>query len=148
MPTTTGKGSPQVQRDRAAHRAAQAVELRIAGYTYARIAAALQFANPSSAKKAVDRALSAETESQVKARDALRKLHNLRIERLIQGLWSAAATKGDVKAAAAIKGLLERQAKLNGLDAPINVQITDKFDAEIEALLAELGAAESREGVQ
>lgn len=127
--------------DRARRRAAQAIELRIAGYTYAAIADSVGYAHASAAQKAVVRALAAEEEAQKGDRQRLRDMHNLRIERLIRAAWTP-ALKGDVKAVTAIRGLLERQAKLNGLDAPINVKITDGIDEEIEALLSQMGLTE------
>lgn len=67
----------------------------------------------------------------------------LRVERLINALWSRALL-GDTKAVAEIRQLLERQSKYLGLDKPVRFEVTDAMDAEIEALVADLAALEAR----
>lgn len=131
------KGSPATQRQAAAHKAAQALELRILGNTYDRIALALGYSNRSAAKKAVDRALAAETDAMKASADQWRAQLNLRYERLFN-IAANRAIGGSDKALAQAARLLDSIARLNGANAPQTLHITGKFDAEIEALMEEL----------
>ena len=138
-----GKGSPAVQRDRAAVKGAQVLELRAAGYTFARIAEAVGYSSAASAKKAFDRAIAAEQGEQATQREEMRAQQNLRINRLLSACWGKATSDPTGRAMTNAIRLLERQARLNGLDAPMNLKITDRMDEEIEALMAQLAGLEA-----
>lgn len=141
MSDTTKGGLPAVRaqaRDRARRREAQAVELRIAGHTFAQIAATVGYSNAGAAYKAVQRALAVEADAQSQGRKTLREEQNAKLNRLLAATWSA-AMKGDVKAIGQARQLLERQARLLGLDEPTNVRMSVDLDPEIEALLQDLG---------
>ncbi|PJK03307.1 hypothetical protein CO612_09145 [Lysobacteraceae bacterium NML71-0210] len=92
--------------------------LRKDGLTFAEIAEALAYNSPQAAHDAVKRAL-----DRVVREPAL-DLLALESERL-DGLWKAtypAAKEGDTKAIAACLRIMERRAKLLGLDAPERVE--------------------------
>jgi hypothetical protein len=137
-PAYRGHMTNAQRRDAARHRTAQAVELRTARHTYAQIAATLGYSNAGAAYKAVQRGLQAEEDHQSQSRKALKAEQNRSINRLIAASWSA-AMRGDTKAITAARQLLERQARLNGLDEPTSIRVTDALDPEIEALLADFG---------
>jgi hypothetical protein len=131
--------STTATRDAARRRESQVLELRTHGYTFAKIAEAVGYANAGGAKKAFDRALAAETEAQKAVRDELRAIANLRTERLLNAAFVKATADPGGKAMTNAIRLLERHARLNGYDAPINVRVSDRLDSEIEELLSQLG---------
>jgi hypothetical protein len=60
---------------------------------------------------------------------------------LLVGLWGKARDPNNpdqLRATDSIRRLLERQAKLLGLDAPVKVQVSDEIDEQIEALLSQM----------
>lgn len=96
-------------------RAIRAVELVSRGYTYDEIAAEVGYSGRGAAFEAVQRMLD---RTQVEAVESLRKLHNMQIKRSLR-LVDEKITAGGSDALWAMDRqihLLERQAKLNGLD--------------------------------
>ena len=84
-------------------------------------------------------------------RQAWRTLHVARQEALIKALWPN-AIKGDTKAAATVRSILDSQARLLGLDAP-SVSITAYADIESEIasrlkILRDLERQEERKALQ
>jgi hypothetical protein len=92
----------------------EALKLRSAGATYREIAAALGYADGSAARKAVYSAL-----DDVRAEPAaeVRILEAARLDKMLQSRWDKALA-GDNKAMEIVLSLMERRAKLLGLDAP------------------------------
>jgi hypothetical protein len=123
----------------------QALELRRGRATYEQIATQLQYASPSGAYEAVQRALGRISQGNVEEfrreeRDMLDRLHLA---------WWPLALQGNEKAARVILSLSERRSRLLGLDAALAVHatITDAVDAKIEELVAELGEVAAAEAV-
>ncbi len=100
-------------------RAQEAVKLRAAGMPYYAIADRLGYADESGARKAVDRLLSRVDHEQV---GELRQLEGRRLDQLQQAHW-VAALQGDVDAARIVLGVIDRRAKLFGLNMPVKVQV-------------------------
>jgi len=101
-------------------RQTKAVQLRAAGLSFDVIAAQLGFANRQSAHRSVKAAL------QGNLREAVAELRELDAERL-DGLLRALyprALKGDYGAADRVLRILERRAKLYGLDAPVKQEVS------------------------
>lgn len=148
-----------------AKRDGEAAQLRAEGKTYDQIAEALNFSDRSLARRAVERALAATVREPA---DELRQLELIRLD----ALWVEAVKvmttehitvnngrvieidgvplKDDGPTLSAIDRLLkimERRAKLVGLDSPAKVEVMtlDALDREIEKLTAELGGAEADE---
>jgi ABC-type sugar transport system ATPase subunit len=121
------------QRDRE-HKA---VQLALAGATYDAIAKECGFESKSGAWKAVQRLLA---RVDAENAEALRTVEGSRLDRLHLAHWPA-ALRGDVKAATLVLRLMERRARLFGLDAPlrVNAEIRPEIHAEIEQLAAQLG---------
>lgn len=93
----------------------ECVQLRIAGLTYAEIAERLGIGE-TTAYEAVKDALewyAKDTEQEAKR---LKEIQSARIERLILAVWPQ-AVKGHMAAVDRVVRLLDRQAKLHGLDA-------------------------------
>ena len=89
-----------------------ALELRMKGLTFAEIACQVGYASASGAYKAVRAALEADA---VMAADEIRKLHVARLETLLEAVWDAAC-RGELQAIDRVLRILDRQAKLLGLD--------------------------------
>jgi hypothetical protein len=114
-----GESKTSGNRIAAAEKQRQALELRKLGVTYAAIAQQLGYAGPSSAEKAVSSALRKTLQEPA---DELRTLHFLRLEEA----WFRLVPKfreGNPAAIRAAISVLQREAKLFGLDAPIRVNV-------------------------
>lgn len=99
---------------------AKALELRIAGGSYRAIARDMH-CSQQSAFRYVQTAL-AELDQLTQARaERLRELEVARCDQLTLALWRR-ATQGDAKSVHAIVRVMDRRAKLLGLDAPIETR--------------------------
>lgn len=107
-------------------KAAEAMQLRIEGYTFAKIAEAVGYKSVQAAHDAVKRALQAVLREPA---DALVKLELERLDSLWQSQYSV-ALRGDTQAMYACMKLMERRAKLLGLDA------TERIDPEVKNSLS------------
>jgi hypothetical protein len=121
------KRKPKVQRGEsktsprrviAKERTAQAIELRIAGAKYRVIAETLGYASEQAAHKAVSEALAQAV------REPARQLIEIelhRLDALMLAIWPA-ARRGVLGAVDRAIRIMERRAKLLGLDAPIMIE--------------------------
>lgn len=91
-----------------------ALELRMKGLTFAAIARQVGYESPSGAFRAVRVAL--HSNGTVAASD-IRELHMARLDVLLGAVWDAAC-RGEVKAINSVLRVLDRQAKLLGLNLP------------------------------
>lgn len=135
MPKSTAK------KDAATAREIRAVDLRVLGWPYHRIAEEVGYHDASGARKAVMRVLTARAAEQGEKRDTLVQRELELIDACIAGL-SDKIRRGDARAVEVALKASERRARLLGLDAPIraNVTVTDAMVAEIQALADELAA--------
>jgi hypothetical protein len=111
-----------------------AVALRIAGASYEDIAAAVGYKNAATAMGAVERELGKTVTRADKERQ--RDLASRRLERLLRGVWGKAVDPNNVEhlaAARLAKDLIDRHARLFGLDAPTEVVVHNPTQSEIEA---------------
>ena len=99
---------------------AQCLHLRMAGYSHREIAAQLGIA-PSSAYKRVRHAFDEVNKHNLDTAEQLRALELLRLDELLSALWDTAIA-GDLKAVDRVLKVMERRAKLLGLDAPVMVE--------------------------
>lgn len=76
-----------------------------------------------------------------KAADELREVELQRLDRLQRAHWTQ-ALEGNVGSSKIVLACIDRRAKMLGLDAPVKVdaRVRSELDAQIEALVAELGA--------
>jgi len=103
----------------AAQKQRDALIMRIAGHSYQDIADALGYAHPSGSHKAVTSALRKTVKEPA---DELRDLEVSRMDHMYFCLEPKIA-KGDARAIEVAIKILERRAKLLGLDAPIKINI-------------------------
>lgn len=121
--------------------AVRLLTLRSNGLTYAQIATELGYADASGARHALIRALDRhEAENAAE----LRAIENMRLdadERALRAIIADTNAKvGDrIRAVDARTRLSARRARLNGLDAPLQVEVSAAALAELEDALAELG---------
>jgi len=99
---------------------AQALELRKAGASYGAIAERLKFKNAARAYEAVRAALQKTLRPPA---EELRQLESERLDALLLALWSQ-ARQGNLGAVDRVLRVMERRARLLGLDAPIKTDIT------------------------
>lgn len=122
-----------------------AVALRVAGAQYADIARVVGYESSIVARNAVLAALSqAASDRDVKN---LRDLTHRRLERLLQGVWNKAVTPGleQDKSVRTALAIIDRHARLMGLDAPQQMVISGPNEAQlrdmVENLVSQVGAA-------
>lgn len=96
------------------------LDMRRGGATYQEIADELGYKNRGTAYKAVHRAIGRTLQDSA---DDLRAVEADRLDRLQMGSW-AAAMRGDPKAVANVLRVMERRAKLLGLDVPSKTELT------------------------
>lgn len=116
----------------------EAIILYSSGLTYQEVADRLGYSDPSSAHRAVHRALRKRAEETFKDRDDLIVKHMEIIRMCVRGQMPA-VVKGNPRAVEVVIKALERESKLLGLDKPIvaDVRITDAMQQEINDLVQE-----------
>lgn len=98
-------------------------ELRIQGFTFDQIAMKVGFNGPSGAWQAYERI---KNEMIFESVDEARKLELMRLDELQFSLWDR-AINGDLPAANCVLKIMDRRAKLLGLDKPEKVEV-NKWD--------------------
>ena len=111
----------------AAQRQTEALRLRQQGKTFAEIAQALGYSDPSGARNAVMAAL---REATTEPNNEMRALELTRLDALHAALWPLALA-GELGATDRILKIMERRAKIMGLDAP-----SDTSEKELDELIA------------
>lgn len=107
----------------AAERRRIAIELRKAGATYEEIGRSLGISKQS-AYESVTRALAEIKAKTTDAADAVKTIELERLDAMFKGLWPS-ASKGNPQAVEKALRVMERRAKLLGIDAPTKVANTD-----------------------
>lgn len=125
-----GEHMASERRIAAAERHRQALDLRKAGASYRAIAAKLGYDSPSSVHKAVAAALRRITEEPAAE---VRTLELERLDALTIALWPQAA-KGHLGAVDRLLRVMERRAKLLGLDAPERVAMSGDFTETVRLI--------------
>jgi hypothetical protein len=118
---------------KAVDRHLQALELRKAGISYARIAEALGFNSPQAAWKAVNSALKKTVQEPA---DELRTLEVERLDAAAAAIYPS-VKQGQYGAIDRWIKIMERRAKLLGLDAPTKTDVTsggDKITVTIKGI--------------
>lgn len=128
------KGGSNVARARD-RKANAAIQLRIAGASWDEIAQSLGFPSGHAALVATERALEKELKSE-ENQAAMRSLAGKRLERLLRGVWAKAIDPENPEQLVAVdkaRQLIDRHAKLYGLDAPTEVVVSNPAAHELEA---------------
>lgn len=110
--------------------------LRLAGASYKDIADALGYSDPSSAHDVIMQTLSRINFHNAKE---LRAIENARLDRAQQAIW-AQVLDGELGAVKTFLKLAERRAKLNGLDAPQKIQVSDGTKEAVLEMVEDLRA--------
>jgi AraC-like DNA-binding protein len=141
----TGRNRPtSLNRIRAAEKSRQALELRTAGFTLVQIANQLGYRTHSAAHAAIVRAL-AEVPRQ--AAEEYRDMQLVACEKMRTNLYRG-AVNGGIKEVHALIKVLQHEAKLRGLEAPVKLAGPDGGPLEVAlkglskadlALIASLG---------
>jgi hypothetical protein len=108
------------QKEAAAVRRQKSLDLRIAGVRYRQIGAQLDVSHQT-AYRDVQTALGELATLQAGKAEKLRELEVERCDRLTLALWPKART-GDEKAVRAVIAVMDRRARLLGLDAPTKLE--------------------------
>jgi hypothetical protein len=127
---------PPVRRTGAA-----ALALRLSGAGYDDVANALGLASAQSARLAAEEALAARAWDDRDGRVRLRAENGARLERLLRSVWSKATNEDHPEHLPAVRvarELIDRYARLYGLDAPSEVIIHNPTASEIESWVAEM----------
>lgn len=124
------------------------LELRRSGETWARIAEIVGYANASGAQKAYARVVIRVQRDSV---EDIRDLELDRLDKIQRSYWRPAIVDGDKKAAELVLKIMDRRAKLLGLDAPNRVQAevvnydgSFDIDGDIERIIGLLDQVDSR----
>lgn len=133
-PAGDRQGAPGHDAAVSAATRAEMVALRLQGFTYEQIAERHGYATASAARQVVMRALAHVEAANV--RD-MRTLENARLDRAQAGLWPK-VLQGDPRATDTWLRLSQRRARLNGLDAPVQVAISAGVKADLDDALADL----------
>jgi len=115
-----GESKISPRRILAAEKQVKAMELRKAGATFREIGEKLGYTE-AGARKAV---MSALRKTLREPADELRTLEVERLDAMMQGLWPE-ALRGNPNAVTRVLNIMERRAKLLGLDAPAKVAPTN-----------------------
>jgi hypothetical protein len=111
-------------RARKLQRQLEALELRRMGFSYVEIGARIG-CSKSAAHRYVDEAM-AEASEQVRGEANVIKAEEIsRLDGMLRGLWPT-ARKGNHGAVDRVLKIMERRARLLGLDAPVKVAATNK----------------------
>lgn len=126
--------------------ARSAAAMKIAGATYEEIAQVLDYVNASAARSAVEQVL-AETTDETQDYRALRALANRRLDGLLKAAYPKAIDKDSPEQLAYMQKslqIIDRQAKLNGIDAPQVISLVtptaEEFDKVVQQLVQVKGA--------
>lgn len=125
------KNRTNVQR---AERRLEALQMRRAGHTYAEIGEALGV-NPSRAHAIVQTTLRNMLREPA---DDVRQMEDTRLDSMLRALWGR-IEHGDVAAISAALRIMERRARLLGLDAPTQQQVV----TEVQVVFTDDPVAES-----
>ena len=119
-----------------------AIQMRLGGARYDEIAEVLGFPTARQALVAVERTL----EKELKAsgdRDAMRRMAGARLERLLRGVWAKAIDPNHPDHLVAVqkaRELVDRHAKLFGLDSPTEIVVHSPTASELEAWVSRVVA--------
>jgi hypothetical protein len=111
-----------------------AMSMRLSGANWSEIALVCGYPTPRAALSAVEKALVRRLDD-TNDRDLMRKLAGMRLERLLRGVWTKAIDPDNPEHLAAVqrgREIIDRHAKLFGLDAPAEIVIHSPTQGELE----------------
>ena len=132
-----GGSLPARARDRKAN---AAIQLKIAGASWDEIAEVVGFPSGRAALVATERALEKELQTE-ESQKHMRSLAGRRLERLLRGVWTKAIDPNNPEHLQAVdraRLIIDRHAKLYGLDAPTEFVVTNPSQTELESWVAKV----------
>jgi hypothetical protein len=149
--TEVAEPTPEEKAAELEAKEAKVLELRRAGFTFQRIAEEVGYATPSGAQRALERIM---TRNLPQAPEEFRWQELDRLDRMQVALWPR-AMKGDDRAIGTIIRLMERRARLVGIDAPQRIQAevvnydgTRDIDGDIERIVNLIRGVDSGEPLE
>jgi hypothetical protein len=130
---STGANGNSVSRARQ-RKANAAVQLALSGATWDEIAVALGYPTARTARVATEKALEKLLQNQ-DDREKMRKVASLRLDRLLRSVWGKAINPehpDHLIAVTKAREIIDRHAKLFGLDAPTEVVVHTPTQQELE----------------
>jgi hypothetical protein len=107
----------------------QVIKFRQGGLTFDEIAQRMGYSHPSGAHMAFKRAMERIADEAIASEG--RALHRIRLETALSAIWNQ-VLKGDLAAIGTMLKILERDAKLYGLDAPMKAELeVTNYDGNI-----------------
>jgi len=134
----SGKGHGSDVANARHRKASAAIQMRLAGATWEEIAIGLGYPTARQALVATERALVKQLASD-EDRDKMRKIAGARLERLLRSVWPKAIDPDHpdhLLAVTKAREIVDRHAKLYGLDAPQEVIVHAPTRTELEAWVA------------
>ncbi|RFU83593.1 hypothetical protein DY218_27175 [Streptomyces triticagri] len=122
-------------------RRSKAIRMRLSGADYETIATDLGYASRGAACTDISRALKTWREQEQQDAEELVQVESLRLEHLQAALWPAALA-GEIKAVEASLKIMDRRARLLGLDRPGKVAVEGVPGGAPIALAGPMGEAE------
>lgn len=123
----------RIKRDQA--KRSEALSFRMAGLTISQIAERLEVSD-TAVSELIGRSLDNLNTPEV---EELRSLENARLDRAQAAIWSR-VLEGDTKAIDSYLRISQRRSRLNGLDAPIKLDLSVSVRQEMEHALTQLEA--------
>ena len=133
VPATRRSEIAEARRKRDDANRAEILSLLMAGLSYDQIAERKQMSH-SNVVAIVARALSSEPESGI---ETLRAVENARLDRAQFAIWTR-VLQGDDRAIGTFLRISAQRARLNGLDAPLRIEMNAHIRIEMEQALQEL----------
>lgn len=116
-----------------------AVQLRAAGASLEDVADTLALGNARQALSIIQKELARQGEQNADARDRLRRETNEMLDELIWSTYGKAVDPNDPEHLVAVRAMvtvLDRRAKLNGLDAPTEIALHNPTQTELDRWVA------------
>lgn len=129
---------PAGRTETAAQRRARAWELRLRGMSVRKIAEEIGVSH-TAVEKMLKRTLEDLRGSELRDAEAVRDIELERLDALTSALWPDAMA-GDAQAVGRLTELMNRRAKLLGLDAPVKGALTDSKGNDLGNAIAEAAA--------
>jgi hypothetical protein len=137
--STDGTGRPSALVRARERKAASALQMRLAEATWEEICEVVGYPTPRLARVAVERALEAELRGDEDSKEKMRKIAGMKLDRLLRSVWVKAVDPNNpehLQAVAKARELIDRHAKLYGLDAPTEVVVHSPTANELEQWVA------------
>ena len=122
-----------------ADRRAKVLTYRMSGASTRDIAAKLSVSH-TTIERDITHLMTEVNESNAERAEEMHALENTRLDKLQAGIWLTALT-GHADSIRTVLSIMERRARLNGLDKPIKVDLAAELEGQLEQAMLKLGEA-------